>query len=202
MVRPRNYANIRMNREIRLVISDFDGTLVDTKRANYLAYRDVLRETGYELTSREYDECFGLRFEEFMHRLGISDSALMKQIQAKKALTYTGYFPQIKINQNLVHFIAGFKQSGGKTALASTAARHNLLNVIEYTGLENLFDMVISGDEISRPKPDPECYIQAMKRFSVQPYECLIFEDAPVGVAAASASGANYIVVKEPFYGN
>jgi sugar-phosphatase len=53
-----------------------------------------------------------------------------------------------------------------------------------------------------RPKPDPECYIKAMQQFNMQPHECLIFEDAPIGIEAASASGANYIIVKEFFHGN
>ena len=191
-----------MSREIKLIISDFDGTLVDTKEANFLAYRDVLRGIGYELTAQEYDQCFGLRFEEFMHRLGILDEAVRKTIQANKAKIYPVYFHRIGVNKNLAQFIETFRQNGGKTVLASTAARHNILNVLAFVRLNDLFDAIISGDEIARPKPDPACYIEAMRRFAVRPHQCLIFEDAPIGIEAASASGASYIIVKGPFHGN
>ena len=191
-----------MSREIKLVISDFDGTLVDTKEANFLSYRDVLLGAGYKLTAEEYHQCFGLRFEEFMHRLGILDEAVMKKIRVNKAKTYPSYFNKIRVNQNLAQFIESFRQTGGKTALASTAARHNILNVLAFVRLNDLFDAIISGDEIARPKPDPACYIEAMRRFAVRPHQCLIFEDAPIGIEAASASGASYIIVKGPFHGN
>lgn len=202
MAHPKSCAVIRMNREIKLIISDFDGTLVDTQEANFLAYRDVLKATGYELTFAEYAECFGLRFDEFMRRLGISDVEVMKNIRIRKAEVYPRHFHKIKINRNLVCFIESFRRSRGKTALASTAARRNLDNVLAFTGLNGLFDLIVSGDEIKKPKPDPSCYLQVMKRFNIQPHECLIFEDAPVGIEAAAASGAGYIIVKEFFYGN
>jgi beta-phosphoglucomutase len=186
-----------MKREIRLIVSDFDGTLVDTRYANFLAYRDVLQAAGYGLTAAKYDDCFGLRFEEFMNRLGIVDPGAMKLIQSKKTETYPDYFSKIQINNRLASFIEGFRHDGGYTAIASTARRVNLLNVLEFVGLKEVFDLIISAEDISRPKPDPECYLKAMAHFHTQPHECLIFEDAAIGVQAAMACGANYIVVKE-----
>ena len=126
----------------------------------------------------------------------------MKKVQIDKAEIYPSYFHRIGVNKNLAQFIESFRQNGGKTVLASTAARHNILNVLAFVQLDGLFDAIISGDEIARPKPDPACYIEAMRRFDVQPHQCLIFEDAPIGIEAASASGASYIIVKGPFHGN
>lgn len=191
-----------MNREIKLIISDFDGTLVDTREANYLAYREVLSGIGYDLGPGKYNECFGLRFEEFMSRLGILDQGLMEEIRAGKAKAYPNYFHKIKLNRNLAGFIEVFRSGGGNAALASTASRLNMLNVLAFIGLSGLFDFIVSGDDTERPKPNPECYIKAMRQFNVLPSECLIFEDAPIGIEAASASGACFIVVKEFCHGN
>lgn len=191
-----------MNREIKLIISDFDGTLVDTREANFLAYREALSGTGYDLGPGKYGEFFGLRFEEFMDRLGIFDRWVMEEIRAGKAKAYPNYFHKIKVNRNLAGFIEGFRSGGGKAALASTASRLNILNVLAFTGMSGLFDFIVSGDETERPKPNPECYIRAMRQFNVLPFECLIFEDAPIGIEAASASRACFIVVKEFNHGN
>lgn len=188
--------------EIKLIISDFDGTLVDTREANYMAYRDALGAVGHGLSPEKYDECFGLRFEEFMLRLGIVNPALRKTIQDGKANAYPAYFPRIKINRVLADFIAGFRRSGGHTAIASTARRQNLVNLLKFANLNDLFEIIVSGEEVARPKPDPECYRIAMARLSVRPEECLIFEDTDIGVQAAAASGASYMVIKGCFYGN
>lgn len=191
-----------MKGEIKLIICDFDGTLVDTRQANYFAYRDAMQESGYTLKAEQYNECFGLRFVELMAKLGIKDEQVMKKIKDRKAALYPSHFDKIKINKKLVGFIEAFKKSGGKTALASTASLKNIQNVLEFTRLNHLFDTIISGDDITKPKSDPECYIKAMQLLNVQPDECLIFEDAPIGIAAAAASGASYIVVKEDFHEN
>lgn len=188
-----------MKSEIKLIICDFDGTLVDTRVANYLAYRDALKESSYDLSAEQYNECFGLRFDDFMTRMGINDESMKRKIKSRKAEIYPLYFNKIKINQNLVGFIEAFRKSGGKTALASTASLKNISNVLDFTKLNNLFDAVISGDDIEKPKPDPECYIKAMQLFNMQPHECLIFEDSRIGITAAAASGASYIAVKEAF---
>jgi len=191
-----------MKREIKLIISDFDGTLVDTREANFLAYRDVLGEIGYMLTAQEYNQCFGLRFEEFMSRINIFDDVVKKKVQINKARIYPSYFNKIKINENLAHFIESFRRNGGKAALASTASRQNLINVLSFAKLHGLFDVIFSAEDITRSKPDPECYRKAMQLFGLEPQECLIFEDSPIGIEAASASGASYIIVREFFYGN
>ncbi len=191
-----------MKREIKLIISDFDGTLVDTREANFLAYRNVLKEVGYVLTEKKYAKCFGLRFEEFMERLAIHDPAVRKKIQILKMQVYPDYFSLVKVNQGLAKFIDNFRKGGGLTAIATTARHRNLINVLTSIGLKDLFDFIIAGEDINRPKPDPECYMKAMSHFQMTPYECLIFEDSTIGIQAASASGANYIVVKEFFYGN
>jgi HAD superfamily hydrolase (TIGR01509 family) len=191
-----------MDRHIKLIVSDLDGTLVDTRKANFLAYRRVLSALGYELKNQVYDACFGLRFDVFMNRLGISDPELLQQIKEEKARIYPEYFEKVRVNHGLVHFISGFLHNGGHTAIASTARRTNISNLLTSKGLTDLFENIVSGEDIERPKPDPQCYLKAMAHFNVQPPQCLIFEDTAIGAKAARDAGAAYIMVKEFYHGN
>ena len=86
---------------------------------------------------------------------------------------------------------------GGKTAIASTARKENLMNVVDYLGLAPMFDLIFAGVDVKQGKPSPEIYLKTMEALKVQPNEVLIFEDSPVGIEAARASGAYVLLVTQ-----
>lgn len=186
--------------QIKLILTDFDGTLVDTKEANFLAYREVLKEFGYTLTSEKYNTVFGLRLNEFMRYIGINDSERIEQIKVLKKNAYPNYFSYLRLNSALLHFIIKFRETGCKSGLISTAQRHNIINVLEYFEIVNHFDMIVSGDEILNAKPDPAAYIYAMKKSGCLPEETLIFEDSKTGLEAAHNAGSAYIKIDHAFF--
>jgi HAD superfamily hydrolase (TIGR01509 family) len=67
---------------------------------------------------------------------------------------------------------------------------------MSYLKLNSGIDGIISGDDVARPKPYPDCFLEAMRREGVEPEESIIFEDSEVGVEAARRSGAAYSVIK------
>ena len=182
---------------IKLIISDFDGTLVDTQKANFYAYKEVLSGHGICLTEETYRNAFGMRVEEFMQRIGIHDPQTIKAIRAQKANLYPTYFEHIKANKPLFSFIKSMKKNNIPAVLASTAQRINIENLLAYIGEEDCFDLIIAGTDINKPKPDPECFLLGMNHFHCQPEETLIFEDSNVGIEAAKRSGASHIQIKK-----
>lgn len=185
---------------IRAIITDFDGTLVDTFEANYAAYQFAFKQLGVELSKEQYHACFGLRFDAFMDAMKIDDVNLRSNIKKEKASVYPTCFSYLKPNVTLINFIRKAKASGLKTAIASTAQRGNLMNVLKHLQLEDLFDMIIAGDAVKKGKPDPEIYITSMSLLEVSPMETLIFEDTEVGLMAAEESGANVIKITGDYY--
>lgn len=185
---------------IEAIITDFDGTLVDTFEANYQAYRQVFDQHGLSLPRDQYQACFGLRFDAFMQRMGISDKGLRASIKKEKARIYPDCFRSLVPNRTLIAFIRGMRQSGVKTAIASTAQRENLMNVLTSLQLTDLFDEIIAGTGVTKGKPDPEIYLKAMKILGVEPAATLVFEDTAIGLRAAEASGACYMKITEKFF--
>lgn len=185
---------------IKAIITDFDGTLADTFLANYKAYQKAFEKVGLILSEATYRAAFGLRYDDFMQMVGIEDKRIAMAIRERKKEFYPQCFYLLHPNKKLLEVVCAFHRSGGKTAIASTARRENLENVISYLDIANDFDLIQSGNDVTHGKPDPEIYFRVMDTLQVSPSETLIFEDTDIGVAAAQASGAQCIRVTKEWF--
>lgn len=178
---------------IRYIITDFDGTLVDTKTANKAAYELAFSNAGYRFDKNVYDTLFGLRFNELCDEMGIAPKDRQK-IKDDKATVYPQFFNTITLNHGLLSMLKLAKKNGIKIVLASTASRKNINAILEYFGLSTLFDAIVSGEDVQHGKPDGEVYKKAMDIFTAQTNEVLVFEDTEIGVAAAENAGIKNII--------
>lgn len=185
---------------IKAVITDFDGTLVDTFEANLRSYQRAFEECGLVLKPDTYRACFGLRYDAFMSQVGVLDSEVATQIRELKKKYYPEYFEYLSLNNVLLETIDTFHRSGVRTAIASTANKDNLMNVVHYYDLGGFFDYILAGIDVIKGKPDPEIYVKAMGLLGVKPDETLVFEDSEIGIKAAKASNARCIHVTEEWF--
>lgn len=185
---------------IKALITDFDGTLIDTFEANFAAYTIAFTRYGLNLSKEQYRHCFGLRFDAFMDKMDINNPELRNKIKKEKARVYPSCFEYLTPNKVLIDFILKAKASGIKTSIASTAQRGNLMNVLEYINLLDTFDLIVAGDAVKEGKPNPEIYLTSMSKLRVLPEETLIFEDSEVGIQAAKASNAKCIPVTKEWF--
>ncbi len=183
--------------KIKLLITDFDGTLVDTFRANYMAYRKAFEETGLVLSETDYRCCFGYRFEKFMEVSGVTDERTATKIKELKSFYYPDYFKYLQVNDVLLRLLLTFRKGGGKIAVASTARRKNLDNVLRYIGVADDFDYILAGEDVEHGKPSPEIYEKVLSYFGMLPSEALIFEDSEIGIQSARNAGVNYVVITQ-----
>ena len=158
---------------IRLLLLDFDGTLADTRRANTQAYVAALGESGYTLTEEEYAErWFGMRCDEFLARYGIADPAERERLRLRKIALYPRFFDTLRLNRPLWAFCRAFRARGGRVWIVSTGSPDNILNAMRHLGLgapgeeqapEGCVDGILTGADVERPKPAPECFLEAMR---------------------------------------
>lgn len=187
-------------REIKLLIADFDGTLVDTFDANYHGYKAAFESLGLKLDKQTYRDCFGLRFDSFMERIGIHDPDMRQRIRDLKTSFYPRFFDKFKVNRPLLGLLKAHHDGGGLTAIASTARVENLMNALEHIGAVDCFDLIIAGEQVKEGKPSPEIYLTVLRQMNLSAGDALVFEDSKVGVEAAKAAGINYIVVNSSFF--
>ena len=82
---------------------------------------------------------------------------------------------------------------GTPVALATNAERPNIDFVLDRAGLRPYFQAIVDGSQVARPKPAPDVYLRAARELGVPPRHCIVFEDSPVGVAAARAAGMRVV---------
>ena len=182
---------------IKLILLDFEGTLASTEDANMGAYLLALREEGIELDTEEYRRrYFGMRCPEFLRELGITDENDIDRIRRRKIELYPTLFDSVHLNEPLWNFAQDFRAQGGKVWIVSTGQKENIENVLRYLDIMDKVDGILTSSDVREPKPSPEAFLKAMEIEGVTPAETLIFEDSPVGIAAAKASGAAYFKVK------
>ena len=183
-------------KHIKLILLDFDGTLVDTRHANGHAYIEALSHAGIDISYEEYlDRYFGVRCMEFMRMVGIEDEDEIARIRQLKINIYPKYFDSVTLNTPLWEWCQMMRRMGSQVWIVSTGHRDNIRNVMNHLNITSGIDGIITGDDVCNPKPAPDCFIMAMNRVGVSAQETIIFEDSAVGLQAAEASGANFFKI-------
>ena len=177
---------------MKLVIVDLDGTLCDTKDVNYHAYKEAIAPYGYDMDYKYYCEfCNGRHYLDFLPQITTNDKDILTAIHKAKKIAYRNHLDKAVLNNCLVDIIRLMK-SEYKTAVVTTASRENCYDILNQFDLIDLFDLVLTHDDLTKAKPNPEGFLKAMHYFGVKPENTIIFEDSDVGLEAAERSGAYY----------
>lgn len=181
---------------MKIIMVDLDGTLFDTKDVNYYSYSEALKIFGYELDYSYYcDSCNGKHYMDFLPQITNGNSNVLSKIHEIKKSIYGKYLKYAKVNKLLVDLLWIAKESV-KIALVTTASKKNTLEILNYFGITDLFDLILTKDDIVNSKPNPEGYQKALAYFNISKEDALIFEDSDVGEQAAINCGVQYILVK------
>ena len=177
---------------MKLALVDLDGTLVDTKDVNYYAYKEAVEKFGYSIDYDYYSKfCNGKHYLQFLPKVTTNDDRTLMAMHKIKQVAYRKYLSYAKLNVHLVNILRLMKQEY-KIALVTTASKQNCDDILELFQLRDLFDLVLTYDDITHSKPDPEGFNKAMAFFDAKPEDTVIFEDSDAGLKAAERSGALY----------
>lgn len=177
----------------RAAIWDVDGTLVDTAEIHFAAWQAFAAAHGFTFTRADFAATFGKRNPEIVRQLfdPDADDARCADWGEEKERLYRDATDRagVALLPGVGALVEGLAAAGWRQGLGSSAPRANLDLILRHTGTAGRFTAVVSGDDVTRGKPDPEVFLKAAARLGVPPARCLVFEDAPSGVAAAKAAG-------------
>ncbi|MBQ3082671.1 MAG: HAD family phosphatase [Alistipes sp.] len=182
----------------RGAIFDMDGTLVDNSPVHVRAFEIFCNRYHVEGWREKFTTAFGRGNDEIMPMLLPEEIIREKGIPAlaeeKEAIYREIYAPEIEPVKGLVELLQLLRKAGIRCAVGSSGCRANVDFVLEKCGIADYFEVVISGDMVSRCKPEPEIYLTAAQALGLDPKECIIFEDARAGFESARRAGAGRLV--------
>lgn len=204
MALAKNESNRRgliMNTNIKLIIFDLDGVLIETKELHFKAFNEAL-DDKYKISLSEHLSIYdGLKTTQKLDLLtknkGLPKEDHAKVWERKQKITLE-HLQSIKANDALIDCFHKLSQEGYKIACCSNSVRKTVLTILHKLCIIHYFDLIISNEDVKNGKPHPEMYWQAISKFSLLPKEVLIIEDSPNGLLAAQLSGANVFQVKSP----
>ena len=175
---------------IKAVLFDMDGVLAFTegfynrRRIRFLQERGVDVDPGFDGT--------GSNDGEIWERLVPGDAALRERLHREyRAYSDDRPTPWLEVaNPQVRSVFSALKEDGLMVAICSSSYRSLIEEFVDTVGVRGLVDFIISGDECSAYKPDPDIYLRAMARLGIEPHEALVVEDSPLGIEAGVAAGA------------
>lgn len=177
----------------RGVIFDMDGVLIDSYRAHFESWKAMLAERGETMTREQFDATFGRTSREVIASLWpekeLSDEEIAAMDHRKEALFREIVARDFPAMPGVVELLSSLHASGFLLAVGSSGPPENVFEVLDRLGNRWLFDAVITGADVTRGKPDPQVFRLAADRLGLKPRQCVVVEDAPLGVQAAHAAG-------------
>lgn len=184
---------ITIPKEIKAVIFDMDGLLIDSEPSWNEGDAQFLKEKGIPLPPDIITLTLGLGQKEalavFRERLGLTgdDEVLTRQ---RKGFFYTELFKDLRLMEGAEALVKNFFVKGYKLAIASgghTVEKQK--EILKLLFLDKYFSVFVSSDNVERGKPFPDLFLKTARDLSVHSSECLVLEDAPNGIKAAKAAG-------------
>jgi len=185
------------------VIFDFDGVIVDTEPLHYQAFIDMLEPEGFSFSWEDYQAIYmGMddreAFDTAFARNGrVLDTERRSALIARKAK----HFPALAAEADLAPYpgVEALIREVAATlplGLCSGALELDILPILDRFALRNCFDVLVSAEQVSRSKPDPESYCLALERLGLpDPGAVIAIEDTPAGIRSARAAGCRVLAV-------
>jgi len=183
----------------KAVVFDMNGVIINDERIHQESWRQYCREHGFLLSEEEFKHRVFGRSEkeilEYLYKRNITDEELEKDSNARVERTIAIYKPQIELAEGLKKLLDELTELSIPLAIATSSRRRYFEFIMTELDLSKHFKAVVTAEEISNGKPDPEIYLKAADAIHVAPEDCVAIEDTISGIKAAQAAGMAVIAI-------
>lgn len=190
--------------EIKAVLFDMDGLMIDTESLSTEAFINSAKAQGYNMTKEETLKVLGFTkasiyqfWIDYFQGTNVDGKKLVDDhYEYIENVLYTVGPEKMPYVEELLKYL---RENNYKIAVASSSDTADIKNNLEKTKLEKYIDEIASGAEVENGKPAPDVFLLAAERLDVDPKDCLILEDSKAGIKAGKASGAMVFMVPDMF---
>jgi beta-phosphoglucomutase len=185
--------------KVNAAIFDLDGTLIDNNSYHLQSWLQYLKDMNREMSEEEYKANVNGRTNkdviEYIFNRKMDDQEALKYAHEKEAIYRQLYAPYIKPVPGLLELLEKLRSLSIPMAIATSGIQVNIDFLFEHIPIRSYFNVIVNSAHITRGKPDPEIYIKTAQLLNIPPSECLVFEDAVVGINSAKAAGMKVVGV-------
>lgn len=181
-------------RGARAAIFDLDGTIVDSEPGSQAALRQLFGQYAVPCTDELIAQFVGRRGAEVFAELDLFPGRDPAELADEVGRLHRAMdLPAAPAFPGAVRLLREIRQAGDPLGLVTSGGRCYAVPRLRQLGLLELFAVIVTADEVTAGKPDPQGYLRACRQMGVAASSCVVFEDSPAGVAAAKA-GSLYCV--------
>lgn len=188
-----------LERRHRGVLWDLDGTLVDSTELHWIAWRDTMAVEGVPIIRDMFEATFGWKNDPILRRWLGDDAgeARKARIAEEKERAYRAALKAegLKPLPGAREWVERLHADGWKQAIASSAPLANIEAVLGVLDLGHDFEAIVSAEDVTTGKPDPQVFLVAARKLGVDPSRAIVVEDAEAGVEGARRAGMKCIGV-------
>lgn len=189
---------LSVERGLGAVAFDLDGLLFDTESLFFRVASDMLARRGKAFTPAIMSQMIGRQWAvagpAFKSMAGLSES-LDELLEEARALFDARLDEEVSPTTGAQELLVHLERVGLPRAVATSSRRAYADRLLQRHGLAQHFRFVLSAEDVTRSKPDPEIYRKAAARFAIEPRALLVLEDSQAGVSAACAAGAFVVAI-------
>ncbi|MFX1304584.1 MAG: HAD family hydrolase [Promethearchaeota archaeon] len=180
------------------VIFDMDGVLADTGSIHFESWVKMAKEIGLEFTRDMFEETFGQQSPTITRKLvgpEVDNNLVKKWANLKEQ-----YYREMLKNKliplpGVIRIIKELKSKGFKLGVGSSGPPENVVLLLTKLKIKAYFDVIITAAEVKKGKPEPDVFLMVANYLKINPKNCLVIEDAPVGIEAAKRAGMRSVAL-------
>jgi len=188
---------------VKAILMDFNGVIIDDEPIQMHAYAIAFKQDGIDLTEELYYDCLGMNDVSFVNAVAsktetsFSDERIAEIIDAKTESWQMAVDQGIPLFDGVEDFIKRMSRSY-ELGVVSMARRREIDHILNTTGLADYFSVIVSAEDVSTTKPDPECYRTGFEMvdrvhtagagYPILRRGCVVIEDSPPGIMAAKGA--------------
>jgi HAD superfamily hydrolase (TIGR01509 family) len=191
---------------IRALIFDFDGLIVDTESTEFQGWQELYTAHGCDLSPDVYVDCIGRpngHFDFYSHLEKVSGTRIDRDaVRARRRARLAELNLLLPVLPGVLSYLEDAQRLGLKIGLASSSSRAWVHGHLERLGLFEFFGVTKCVEDTGTHKPDPGPYVAVLDALNISAPEAIAFEDAPHGIVSAKAAGITCVAVPNPMTRN
>jgi beta-phosphoglucomutase-like phosphatase (HAD superfamily) len=188
----------RNARQIKGLIFDCDGTLADTMPLHWRAWQVISRRHGFSLPEERFYSLGGVPARDILKVLSTEQGIPLDPLAVAREKE-AEYLPLIAQVEPINTVVGVAREHYGKIpmAVASGGTQRIIRQVLDHLGIRNLFQAIVTSEDVVNQKPAPDIFLEAARRLGVPPQFCRAYEDTDLGMRAIRAAGMEAVDVRE-----